>query len=107
MFGKFYCKCCHTIKKRIQVKKVDNYYYYEYRCRYCHNEVESVDHMLVRLNDELDKRVDKAQLLDFKDWIRREAVERYPKSSAEKKAFKAGVYALLDKIGFDYEMKED
>lgn len=107
MFGKFYCKNCHRIKNRFQVKSVDCYYYTGYECRYCHQETEPVDDMLIRLNDEINKKANREQIASLKDWINKEAVERYPKSPAEKKAFKAGIYALLDNIGFDYEMKED
>jgi len=47
--SKFYCKKCRQIKSRFQVKCVDNYYNYYYECKYCHEKTESVEHMLIRL----------------------------------------------------------
>ena len=108
LFSKFYCPTCNEIKSRFEVSATDCYYYTGYYCKYCHKETEYVNDMLCRVNQKL-KQIDySAQLGDLHDWVRREAVERYKGSPAEKKAFKKGVYALLDKIGFDYKgAKED
>lgn len=106
-FRKFYCPTCNEIKSRFKVTATDCYYYTGYYCKYCHKETESVNNMLCRVNKKL-KQIDySAQLNDLHDWVRREAVERYKGSPAEKKAFKEGVYALLDKIGFDYKRAKE
>ena len=102
MFKKFYCKECKEIKPRYKVQGVDDYYCYRYYCKYCHHQVESVDYMLVRMDEELQKRSRLEELDDLREWIKNEARERYPDSKVGNKAFKAGIYALLDKIGFDY-----
>lgn len=102
MLRKFYCPTCSKIKSRFQVTATDCYYHTGYYCKYCHKETEPMDHMLLRLNSELKQISHVSQLSDLHEWISREAVERYKGSPSEKKAFKAGVYALLDKIGFDY-----
>lgn len=102
MFKKFYCKECNEIIPRYKVKGSDDYYCYRYFCKYCHNQVESVEHMLIRMNKELQKKSRLEELDDLHEWIKNEAKERYPSSKVGKAAFKAGIYALLDKIGFDY-----
>lgn len=105
--GKFYCKECQKIINRFQVQAMDSYYDIEYYCKYCHNKTERVERMLVRLDQSLSSRKHQGQLNGFKDWIRREAIERYPNNPGKKKAFKEGMYALLDHIGFDYGKKEE
>lgn len=107
MFGKFYCKKCHQIKSRREVKRADGIYYYGNYCKRCYEKVETIDDMLVRLDKELDKRDRVSEISYLKKWIKKEASERYSGSKAEEKAFKAGIYALLDKIGFDYEGDND
>lgn len=102
MFDKFYCKQCHQIKKRHQVKCVDGYYALTYYCRYCNNEVESVEDMLIRMSDEIDRNRSKRSLpVDLNEWIIKEALEKYPESIKKRKAFKDGIYTLLGKIGYD------
>ena len=104
---KFFCKKCNAIKPRYKVHKVDDYYCYRYFCGYCHEEVESVNHMLIRMNKELQKKSRLKELGDLREWIKDEAAKNYPNSKIGKKAFKAGIYALMDKIGFDYESGEE
>lgn len=99
---KFYCKKCNQIKSRHKIKLVDHYYHYGYECRYCHEEVEPLDEMLLRLNKAIETNHCTAQLNDLHDWIRREAQSRYKGHPAEKEAFKDGIYALLDKINFKH-----
>ena len=107
MFRKFYCKECNEIKPRYGVKKEDDHYCYRYYCKYCHNQVISVDQLIIRMYKKLQKRTRLEELGDLHEWIKSEAKERYPDSKVGKAAFKAGIYALLDKIGFDYESGED
>lgn len=101
--SKFYCKKCKKIKTRFQVRHVDRYYHYAYECKYCHEDTERLEHMLVRLDQELHDKELNVELHNLKGWISKEAIKRYPNDSGRKKAFKEGIYALLDKIGFEYE----
>ena len=106
MFGKFYCKKCNRIKNRFQIKRIDMCYYYGYECRYCHENIETLDEMLVRLNKEIEKIFEKIsfeeQLKDFHEWINSEAKKIYPDNAGKQRAFKSGVYSLLDKLNIDY-----
>ena len=102
MFGKFYCRECNQIKPRYKVKCVDEFSTYGYYCKYCHNQVITVDDMLIRMNEELQKKSQSEGLDDLHKWIKAEAKEQYPDSEGKQKAFKAGIYALLDKIKFEY-----
>lgn len=104
--SKFYCKRCGQIKSRFQVKCVDNYYNYVYECKYCHSDTERLEHMLVRLDRGMHDREIKCEIHNMKTWVANEANELYPDDKKSRKAFMAGVYSLLDKIGYDYGDKE-
>lgn len=101
MFNKYYCPKCKAIVPRSRVSKVDCYYHYEYLHKFCGENVTTLENHILKMDEKIDELKKMTELHDLKSWVDREAIERYPKSGAEKKAFKAGVYALLDKIGFE------
>lgn len=105
--SKFYCKQCGQIKSRFQVKCVDNYYNFVYECKYCHSATERLERMLVRLDRDLRCCKIKCEIHNMKAWVSDEANKLYPDDKKSGKAFMAGVYSLLDKIGYDYGEKED
>ena len=51
------------------------------------------------------KKRNTSQINNFHNWIEASAKEAYPKSKKKQKAYKTGIYALLDKIDFDYDNK--
>ena len=106
MFNKYYCPKCKAIMGRSRVTKVDDYYCYIYRHKMCGEQVDLLDHHILKMDAKIDNLKYQVDLNDLTDWINREAIRRYPKSDAEKKAFKAGIYALLDKINVEYRKEK-
>jgi len=101
--SKFYCKNCKQIKSRWQIKYVDAYYEQYHECKYCHNPVETVEHMLIRLDYNLYERKMNNEKHNLKQWIKEESIRLYPDNKSCREAFKTGIYTLLDKVGFNYD----